>query len=117
MSRCPQVAADLRALADGSVRLEQDAFKLHSDTIQAGDQATTLNANDIGAICADLDANAHLVATVESEIRGLLNTPQGHERERRLLLNAQVQVETIGSANAQVKGSIPGQCAPSPAGR
>src|SRR5215470_6696633 len=64
--RLRQVAADLRALADGSVRLEQHAFKLHSDTIQAGDQATTLNANDIGAICADLDANAHLVATVES---------------------------------------------------
>jgi prepilin-type N-terminal cleavage/methylation domain-containing protein len=116
--RLKQVAADLRALADGSVRLEQHAFKLHSDTIQnpAGVEAN-LSAPDIAAICADLDANAHVVATVQSEIDSLLRIPQGHERERRLLVNAQVQVETIGNANAQIKGSIPGQCAPTPAGR
>ena len=115
--RLRQVASDLNALGDGSVRLEQDVFKLHSDTIQAGDQATTLNAQDIAAICADLDANAHLVATVESEITGLRNMPQGDERERqgretRLLLSAQTEVATIENANAQIKASIPGQCAP-----
>jgi len=116
--RLKQVAADLRALADGSVRLERDGFKLHSDTIQnpAGVEAN-LSAPDIAAICADLDANAHFFATVQSEIDSLLRIPQGHERERRLLLNAQVQVDTIGTANAQIKGSIPGQCAPTPAGR
>ena len=113
--RLHQVATDLRALGDGSVRLQQDVFKLHSDTIQAGDQATALNANDVAAICADLDANAHFVANVETEITGMLNM-RLDERERRLLLNAQTQVGTIGEANAQIKASIPGQCGASPTG-
>ena len=110
--RLKTLAMDLRALGDGSVRLQQDALKLESDTIQAGDQATTLNAGDLAALCADLDSNAHLVANVEAEIAGHLNMPQLPERERRLLLNAQIQVGAIGDANAQLKASVPGQCAP-----
>lgn len=113
--RLRQVAIDLNALGDGSVRLEQDVFKLQSDTVQAGDQAR-LNANDTAAICADLDANARLVATIESEIAGLLNMPQRNDdrqaRETRLLVSAAAEVKTIGDANAQIKASIPGQCAP-----
>jgi prepilin-type N-terminal cleavage/methylation domain-containing protein len=118
--RLRQVAADLNALADGSVRLGDDAFKLQSDTIQAGDQALTLNANDVAAICADLDANARLVATIETEIKALLSLSGGGDfsmssggdrnRERRLLLDAQVHVDTIANANAQTKASVPGQC-------
>jgi len=113
--RLRQVAIDLNALGDGSVRLEQHVFKLQSDTVQAGDQAR-LNANDTAAICADLDANARLVATMESEIAGLLNMPLRNDdrqaRETRLLVSAAAEVKTIGDANAQIKASIPGQCAP-----
>jgi len=100
--RLRQVAIDLNALGDGSVRLEQHVFKLQSDTVQAGDQA-------------HLDANARLVATMESEIAGLLNMPRNDDRqarETRLLVSAAAEVKTIGDANAQIKASIPGQCAP-----
>ena len=113
--RLRQVAIDLNALGDGSVRLEQHVFKIQSDTVQLGDQAR-LNANDIAVICADLDANARLVATIESEIAGLLNMPLRNDdrqaRETRLLVSAAAEVKTIGDANAQIKASIPGQCTP-----
>ena len=104
------VAAHLHALADGSVRLQQDGFKLQSDTIQAGDQATGLNSNDLAAICADLDANAHLVANVQDEIAGLLAMHHLPEHERRLVLNAQGPVNDLADASKQMKASIPSQC-------
>jgi len=104
------VAADLRALADGSVRLQRQGFKLQSDTIQAGDQAT-LNANDLAAICADLDANAHLAKNVQDEIAGLLAMHHLSEHERRLLLNAQGPVNDLADAIKQTTASIPNQCA------
>lgn len=109
--RLKALATELRTVADGSVNLQQDAFKLQSDTIQAGDQAT-LNTGDVAALCADLDANSHFVANVEAEIAGLLNMPQLPERERRLLLNAQIQVGAIAAAHTQLKASVPRQCAP-----
>ena len=104
------VAAHLRALADGSVRLQRQGFKLQSDTIQAGDQAT-LNANALAGICADLDANAHLVANVQDEIAGLLAMHHLSEHERRLLLNAQGPVNDLADAIKQMTASIPNQCA------
>ena len=111
-----QVAADLRALGDGSVRVQQDALKLQSDTVQAGDQAS-LNAADLGTLCTDLDANGHSVAKVQAEIDGLLVKPQLSEREereerkRRLLLNAQAAVNSVADSLKQMTASIPGQCA------
>lgn len=108
-----QVAKDLRALGDGSVRVQQDALKLQSDTVQAGDQAS-LNAADLGALCTDLDANAHFVAKVQAEIADLLVTThpsEREERERRLLVNAQVAVNSVADSFKQMKASIPGQCA------
>jgi|HubBroStandDraft_4_1064222.scaffolds.fasta_scaffold18016_6 prepilin-type N-terminal cleavage/methylation domain-containing protein len=116
--RLRQVAQHLIALADGSVSVERDAFKLHSDTIQAGDNAT-LNANDLATLCTDLDTNGHAAADVLAEIGGLLNMPnlqgRGDEREQgrqqRLLLDAQNQVIAIIDAHAQIKASVPGQCA------
>jgi prepilin-type N-terminal cleavage/methylation domain-containing protein len=122
--RLKQVAGDLKALGDGSVTLERDVFKLHSDTIQAGDQdqATTLNAGDITAVCMDLDAHARAAADVLAEIKGLITMPNSlssreqerseQGREQRLLLNAQSEVSTIAEAVAQMKAGIPGQCAP-----
>jgi prepilin-type N-terminal cleavage/methylation domain-containing protein len=107
------VAANLRALADGSVRLQRQGFKLQSDTIQAGDQAT-LNANDLAGICADLDANAHLAVNVQDEIAGLLAMHHLSEHERRLLLNAQGPVNDLADAIKQMTASIPNQCAATP---
>jgi len=104
------VAAHLRALADGSVRLQRQGFKLQSDAIQAGDQAT-LNANALAGICADLDANAHLAANVQDEIAGLLAMHHLSEHERRLLLNAQGPVNDLADAIKQMTASIPNQCA------
>jgi prepilin-type N-terminal cleavage/methylation domain-containing protein len=118
--RLRQVAADLRALGDGSVRLEQGISKLNADTIQAGDQATTLNADDVAAICTDLDANARAATDVLAEIAGFpkLSNSQGREgREQQLLLTAQRQVTLIADAVAQIKASIPGQCASTVPGR
>lgn len=46
--RLKQVAAEPRALADGSVRLDQGALKLESDAVQAGDQGS-LNATFLQA--------------------------------------------------------------------
>ena len=108
-----QVAKDLRALGDGSVRVQQDALKLQSDTVQAGDQAS-LNAADLGTLCTDLDANGHFVAKVQAEIADLLVTPhpsEREERERRLLVNAQVAVNSVADSFKQMTASIPGQCA------
>jgi hypothetical protein len=108
--RLKHVASDIRALGDGSVRLEQDAFKLQSDTIQDRPDAPRLNTADIKALCTDLGTNANNAQDVQTEIAGLLNSPQILERERRLLVNAQTQVEAIADANAQMKASVPGQC-------
>jgi len=110
--RLKQVAAAIRELGDGSVRVEQDAFKLHSDTVQAGD-AASLNTADVTALCTDLDANANTTRDVQAMIAGLLDSHQTPERERRLLLDAQTQVGAIATANAQMKASVPGQCVPS----
>jgi prepilin-type N-terminal cleavage/methylation domain-containing protein len=119
--RLKQVAGDLKALGDGSVTLERDVFKLQSDTIQAGDQATTLPNSDIIVVCRDLDAHAHATTVVLEEIKGLLtmpNSPSTREQERseqgreqRLLLDAQTEVSTIAEAIAQMQASIPGKCA------
>jgi prepilin-type N-terminal cleavage/methylation domain-containing protein len=107
--RLKQVAAALRDLGDGSVKVEQDAFKLHSDTVQAGD-AATLNTADVTALCTDLDANANTARDVQAMIAGLLDSHQTPERERRLLLEARTQVGAIAQADAQMKASVPGQC-------
>jgi prepilin-type N-terminal cleavage/methylation domain-containing protein len=111
--RLKQLAVDIRALGDSSARLEQTAFKLHSDTIQAGD-AASLNTADLQALCTDLDANANTVTHVQAEIAGFLNSPQFPfpARERRVLLDAQTQVGAIEDAHAQIKASVPGQCRP-----
>ena len=108
-----QLAANLRALADGSVRVQDDAFKLQSDTVQAGQRATSLNGGDIAALCSDLDANARDVATVAAEIKRSLGLNNLTAQQKRLLLDAQIQVGAIGDAGAQMKATIPGQCATS----
>ncbi len=36
--RLKTLAGELRAMGDGSVRLQRDAFKLQSDMVQGGDQ-------------------------------------------------------------------------------
>jgi prepilin-type N-terminal cleavage/methylation domain-containing protein len=114
--RLRQLAGDLRALGDGSVTLEHEIFKLHSDTIQAGDQAR-LNANDIAALCTDLDANGRFVANVQAKIQQFLATSQLPEREKRLLLGVEPSVDAIADGVTQIRASIPGQCAPSPTNR
>ena len=108
--RLKQVASDLRALGDGSVRVEQAAFKLQSDTIQAGDAAAALNPADLQALCTGLNDNANTAKDVQGEIAGLLNSPQIPARERRLLTDARTQVAAVADANAQMKASAPGQC-------
>ena len=118
--RLKQVAGDIQALGDGLGQLEVDVFKLHSDTIQAGDQATTLPTSDIIVVCRELNTLGPAAANVLTEINGLLptpNSPSTRERERseqgheqHLLLNAQTQVSTIVEAVTQMKASIPGQC-------
>jgi prepilin-type N-terminal cleavage/methylation domain-containing protein len=125
--RLKQVAEDLKALGDGSVQLEQDVFKLQSDTIQAGDQATTLPTSDIIVVCRDLtDPKVGLqlqAANVLAEIDGLLlpNSPSSREQERseqgreqRLLLDARTQVSIIVEALTQMQAIIPGKCAAAP---
>jgi prepilin-type N-terminal cleavage/methylation domain-containing protein len=122
-----QVAGDLKALGDGSVELEQEVFKLQSDTIQAGDQATTLPTTDIIVVCRHLtDPNTGLelqAANVLAEIDELLmpNSPswRGQERddqarEQHLLRDARTQVSTIVEALTQMQASIPGKCAATP---
>jgi prepilin-type N-terminal cleavage/methylation domain-containing protein len=108
--RLNHVAASLRVLADGSVRVHQDFLKLQSDTIQAGDQGT-LNADDIKALCTDLAANSQSAADVQKEIGSLLVMPNRHEREERLLHSAQAAVDSIADGLVQLKASIPRQCA------
>lgn len=103
------VALNIRALGDGSVRLQEDAFKLQSDTIQAGDGAD-LNAGDVNTLCRDLNTNAGEAADVLAQIGALLNSPQVREHERQLLRDAKTEVTAIADAGAQMKASIPGQC-------
>jgi len=114
-----QLAKDLSALGDGSVRVQNDALKLQTDTVQAGDQAR-LNAADLSSLCADLDANDRSAAKVQAEIADLLVTSHASEREERegreereirLLVNAQVAVNSLTEGLKQMTASIPGQCA------
>jgi prepilin-type N-terminal cleavage/methylation domain-containing protein len=113
--RLAHVAGNLVALADGSVRVERDAFKLQSDTIQAGDAAQTLNAQDLANFCTDLDANANEEANVRREIEALLpgpNDSERGERDERLLQAALAALDALADAHTQLKASVPGQCAP-----
>jgi prepilin-type N-terminal cleavage/methylation domain-containing protein len=111
--RLTQVAADLRALGDGSVRLQQVALKLESDAVQAGDQGT-LNTADLGILCTELEAHGPLVANVQAEIAGLLVMRHLGEHERRLLRNAQTAVNSLAEGLNHLRASIPRQCAPAP---
>jgi len=119
--RLHQVAASLRALADGSVRVHQDFVQLQSDTIQAGqggttgqagDQSTTLTLNplDVATLCKDVDANGRQATEVQGEIGSLLVLPNVGEREERLLHNAEAAVDSIADRLAELKASIPGKC-------
>ena len=60
--RLKTLVTDLQSLGDGSVRVQTDAVQLQTDTVNSSDQSS-LNANDLAALCADLDANAHFVTT------------------------------------------------------
>ena len=108
--RLKTLVADLQSLGDGSVRVQTDAVQLQTDTVNSSDQSS-LNANDLAALCTDLDANAHFVTTAQTEIDTLLAQRSLPERQRTLVLNAQIAVGAIKDADALVKASVPGQCA------
>ncbi len=110
--RLKTLAGELRAMGDGSGRLQRDAFKLQSDMVQGGDQAS-LNPGNLSTFCTDLDANSRFVNDVQSQIESLLTT-RLHEREQRLLRDAQAAVRAVADAIGQLKASVPRQCAAAP---
>jgi prepilin-type N-terminal cleavage/methylation domain-containing protein len=108
--RLRPLAGDVRALGDGSVRVQQLAFKLHADTVQGGGDAS-LNQADIAALCTELKANGDVADNVvQAQIAQLLAMSHLPEHERRLLLNAQSAVNAIADSVKQLKATIPGQC-------
>lgn len=114
MDRSPHlktVAMSLRALGDGSARLQQDITQLQIHTVNGGDQGT-LNSADLENFCTDLLANMNAAADLQTQVANLLAMQNLPEHEERLLLKAQAALGAIGDANSQLKASVPGQCSP-----
>jgi prepilin-type N-terminal cleavage/methylation domain-containing protein len=108
--RLKGLVADLQSMGDGSVRVQTDVVQLQTDSVNGGSDAS-LNAGDLATLCADLDANSHSVTTAQTDIDALLALRNLPDRQRTLVLNAQIAVGAIKDANALVKASVPGQCA------
>jgi prepilin-type N-terminal cleavage/methylation domain-containing protein len=80
------LATQLRAFADGSELIQQDAAKLASDAVLSGERGT-LTETDLVALCHDVVATETTAAGLLKQIGSLLppgtaNAPDGPEQER-----------------------------------
>jgi prepilin-type N-terminal cleavage/methylation domain-containing protein len=80
------LATQLRAFADGSELIQQDAAKLASDAVLSGERGT-LTETDLVALCHDVVATETTAAGLLKQIGSLLppgttNTPDSPEQER-----------------------------------
>lgn len=77
LSRGPHAAlgAELRAFADGSVRIQADAAKLANDAALAGGDGTFAQA-DLLSLCGDLVSSENAAARLVKEIDALLPAVQ-----------------------------------------
>jgi prepilin-type N-terminal cleavage/methylation domain-containing protein len=124
--RLAHLSADLTALADGSVRVENAIFALHAKAVQPNPAGTTqppgtnndpINLADFQEICTELTKNLTLATNVQLEIGGLLPMPSSMDRARdtddrdtRRLRDVSIQVDAIADADNKIMAGIPGKC-------
>jgi prepilin-type N-terminal cleavage/methylation domain-containing protein len=113
------LAAELRAFGDGSVKIQTDAAKLASDAVLAGEKGEFAQA-DLINLCNDLNSSQNAAATLLKEIGALLpsGTPgvttapapnediEEHQHHRRLLLEAQAAVTESSDALIQIDAAL-----------
>ncbi|HJZ72540.1 MAG TPA: prepilin-type N-terminal cleavage/methylation domain-containing protein [Vicinamibacterales bacterium] len=114
-----RLAAELRAFADGSVKIQQDAAKLASNAALAGTDGTFAQS-DLLTLCGDFNASQRAADAILKEIDALLpavQTPPGTApsegpeetapaRQRRLLLAAKSAVTESSDALRQLETTV-----------
>jgi len=115
-----RLAADLRAFADGSVKIQQDAAKLASNAALAGADGTFAQG-DLLTLCGDFNASQRAADALLKEIDALLPavTPQpgtppsegpeergGPARQRQFLLDAKSAVTESSEALRQLETTV-----------
>src|SRR5262249_10567876 len=101
-----RLAAELRAFADGSVKIQQDAAKLASNAALAGTDDGTFAQADLVTLCGDFNRSQRAADALLREIDALLQAAQtpatapsedpeergGPARQRQFLLDAKSAV-------------------------
>lgn len=128
--RHAHLAADLRAFADGSVRIQVDVAKLASNAVLGGEEGS-FTQDDLLTLCGDFAASENTAADLLKRIAALLPAVQSprasaaseadderedhergdhergeHRRERRLLLEAQSAVTRSADAVKQLDTTL-----------
>ena len=92
------------ALADGSVRLQQDAALLSIAAANAGEEGS-LDMAAVKKLCDEVLAHDQLASTLAGPLSALLmRFPQGTDHQ--LLLNAQKALADWSDGSAQLKAAI-----------
>ena len=108
-----RLAADLRAFADGSVKIQQDAAKLASNAALAG-EGGTFAQDDLLTLCGDVNASQRAAVALLREIDALLPAVQtspgtapsegpDEVRQQQLLLEAKSAVTESSDALQQLE--------------
>jgi hypothetical protein len=113
-----RLAENLRAFADGSVKIQEAAAKLASDAALSGEEGRLAEA-DLLALCGNLVSSERAAAALSKEIAALLpavQTPGGRADEpeegrtrghqRQALLDAQSAVMQAADALRQIDASV-----------
>lgn len=127
--RCAVLAAEMRAFADESVKIQADAAKLASNAVLGGEDGTFIQ-DDLLNLCGDVVASENTAAGLLKRIAALLPAVQSpgttaleadddredHDREdhgrgqrareRRLLIEAQSAVMESAGALRQVETTV-----------
>ena len=116
MDNHPQLAplaASLRAFADGSVRLQEDAALLSLDAVKSGEQGT-LDPAAVQGLCQDVLAADKTAAGLLSQIATHLARSHLPDHERPLLLKAQAALMAWADGSKQLKETALAACGASP---
>ena len=114
-----RLAADLRAFADGSVKIQQDAAKLATNAALTG-QEGTFAQGDLLTLCGDFNASQREAEALLKEIDALLPAVQApgtaasegpeergpQARQRQLLLDARRAVTESSAALIQLETTV-----------
>ncbi len=93
------------ALADGSVKIQQDAALLSIAAVNAGEEGS-LDMAAVKQLCDDVVAHDQLASTLLDQLRALLMRFPNQGTEHQLLTSAQKALTDWSGGSAQLKAAI-----------